>query len=184
MKIDINNLNCEGCSALKYLDINRIIKCEELREKEFDSICDIRLFLLGESIPAKRFVYDRASDYSKNGLRFNLRNELVKNGTDEDLFVYLRKHGIMIVDCALCPLHKFNENKKERKLSAKICFERHTHIYLDLYPQVPIITFFPKGCGFNAVEMPNILKGRIKSSFQFCRLDGLKDKTEAILTKE
>jgi len=176
----IDNLNGDDCPASDFHNIERIKKTERLRKKEIKSIQRIKLFLLCESAPEKRFVYDLNSQYSKNGLRYLLRNELVDAGNDEKLFDYLRKQGVLIVDCALCSLHKLS-GKKDRRAAATICLERHTQAYLDLNPEAPIVAIFPSKCGFYKRKLPHI-QGRVKHEFRFTNLTGLKD-TICALTK-
>ena len=171
--IDVENLDCEGCPAEKQnlRDQEKIERNESLRLSEIESIGQIRLILLCESPPNKRFIYDRDSDYSTTGLRPSLRRELVGDGSDEHLFDYLRRKSIIVVDCALCPIHGL-ENKKDRRSAATVCLERHTHEYLDRYPDAPIITILPIKCGFRKRELPAIKK-RVREHFEFSDLDGL-----------
>ena len=119
MILNVNELSCEGCPALKLRKKGRIRHCESLREKQIDSMLGIGVFILCESIPQRRFVYDPKSDYANSGLRYNLRRELVDGMPDGKLFRYLRDNFVLIVDCALCPLHKL-KNKRERRVAATI----------------------------------------------------------------
>lgn len=184
MMIDFENLNCNDCPASRLLDIKRIKDCENLREVEIKSILKrkhIKLFLLCESLPAKGFVYDRSSDCSRGSLRYNLRNELVNRGTDKDLFDYLRKHGIIIIDCALCPLHKLINKRSE--ISSDNMSRASHQIFLDLNPKVPIVTIFPSRCGFLKRKMPRI-QDRVKYKFQFKNLKGLKNAINTLLVAQ
>lgn len=179
--IKIENLDCDGCPALNLRDGNsirrdkrqeKIKQWENLREKTVNCIAKIKLFLLCESLSTDRFVYDVTSDYT-NGLRHDLRNELVNGREDQNLFEYLKKHGTVIIDCALCPLFCLN-TKKDRRLAATLCLERHTHAYLDLNPKAPIITIFPSRCGFLKKKLPDVQK-RVKRGYLFTKLKGLKN---------
>jgi len=172
--VDLTSLNCENCPALYLRDkqLPKIARCEALRDKEFRSLKEIKLYLLGESIPANRFFYNRDSDYSTDGLRFWLRKELVGDGTEEELFDYLREKGILLVDCAICPLHTLKEIG-DKILAATLCLQRNTLGYLSLNPQAPIITIFPSGRGFAKDSLPEVNK-RVVCHFQFTKLAGLK----------
>jgi len=176
MIIDTDNLFCEGCPALGLRDKKWIKHCESLREKQIDSTFLVGMFLLCESIPKKRFVYDLKTDYNNDGLRYNLRRELVNGENDIDLLQYLRDNFVLIIDCAFCPLYKL-ESKKDRRLAATLCLERHNHKYLDLNPSAPIITIFPKKVGFLKRKLPD-LATRVKHSFRFNDVRGLKKEIE------
>jgi hypothetical protein len=172
MIIDINKLNCSKCPADHLFDEERIIKNEKLRELILNNIEKINIYLLGESTPANRFVYDLTSNYKSSGLRYNLRNELVDGGSDVDLMHYLQEKNVLITDCALCPLHKL-ENKADQRTAATLCLKRHTFKYLDQYPNAPIITFFPSNRGYKKSELPEY-DSRIIAEFNFNSLHGLK----------
>lgn len=180
--IKFENLNCNGCPAYNLRGGNsikyrkRLVKVkqwEDLREKAINSSPKIKLFLLCESLSVDRFVYDISSNYSQNGLRYHLRNELVNGRKDIDLLNYLKKHRTVIIDCALCPLFVLNSNK-DRRLAATICLERHTHVYLDQNPKAPIITIFPSRCGFLKKKLLNVQK-RVRKEYLFTKLESLKD---------
>ena len=183
MILNIEKFNCTSCPAL-YLKDSRIDKLkiwEKMRENAISSINQINIFLLGESIPNKRFFYDKQSDYSKDGLRFLLRQELINDDSDEKLFGYMRTNGIVLTDCAVCPLHKLNENN-DKILAATFCLSRNTKLYLSLNPNAPIITIFPYKRGFDKNSLPDIGK-RIVANFQFTNLNGLKKTIEKLLNK-
>jgi len=146
-------------------------ECEKLREEEAKKIVEkhgrIRLYILAESIPRSRFVYDRNSDYRKGGLlRKQLCAELVGGCPDDPescedcsnfnrLLEYLRNEGVLIVDCALCPLHeikKDNANKSMRHAATK-CLRNNTVFWLKKY-NAPIITIFPSKRGFLKRDLP------------------------------
>jgi hypothetical protein len=179
---DLASLEFSSCPAKTWRDrqLAKIRRWESIREKIAKSLVTINLFLLGESIPFGRFLYDRDSDYSENGLRFHLRNELIGNNNDDALCDYLKRNGILFVDCALCPLHKL-KSKKQRRDAATLCLKRNTIHYLKLNHRAPIITIFPSQCGFVPESLPQIER-RVEDRFQFKKLSGLKDTIERLLT--
>lgn len=174
LKIIENGLNCAGCPARHLRDIERIKHVEKLRLDALDGMNGSpNLILLGESPPQDRFIYDSDTEYSSNGLRFHLRQELVPGGNDRDLFEWMDDNGIWVVDAALCPLHRL-ETKKERRHAATICLKQHTVSYLSDFHNVPIFSIFPENCGFLKRELPALAK-RISNRFSFSNLKGLKD---------
>src|SRR5258706_4838593 len=136
MIVDLKNLNCEDCPALYLRDkqLAKINRWETIREEVTLSIEKINLYLLGESIPANRFFYDKSTDYSMDGLRYFMRLELADGGSDDQLFAYLKDNGILLVDCALCPLHRLKE-QNDKILGATFCLQRNTMGYLRLNPK-------------------------------------------------
>jgi len=168
----IDKLNCTDCPAHNLKDRQCILQRESLRDGIAKLLPKINLYLLCESLPRNRFFYDETSNYLNGGLRYNLRRELVGSGSDRDLFRYLSKQGIILVDCALCPLFKL-ENKTERRYAATLCLQNNTFPYLDLNPGAPIITIFPAHCGFLQRPLESI-KERIIGNFRFSKLRGLK----------
>lgn len=174
----IRTLDCHACPAHKLRDEKRIRRLERQREAVIRFLGQINLFLLCESPPSSRFIYDKDSDYPRGGLRPNLRMELVGNGTDADVFEYLRERGTLIADCGLCPLHKL-KNKTKRRAAATVCLKRHTHAYLERYLTAPIITVFPNKCGFLKRKLPRIQE-RVISKYGFGNLEGLKAAIDAL----
>lgn len=179
--------------------------CENLRRNECNQILkmhgQIKLYILTESIPYSRFVYDPQSNYrfGKNvrvGLRTRLCEELLNakcppniNHCNQcqyfnQLLDYLRNKGILIVDCALCPLHKKDHRRltyKDRRIAATLCLNNNIIQYLNISPNAPIITIFPSKCGFYKTKKPYVRK-RVKGEFNFSNLRGLKDTIERILS--
>jgi hypothetical protein len=182
MIIDLKNLKCENCPALhlRAEQLPKITRWETLREQIALSIKKIDLYLLGESIPANRFFYDKDSGYMSNGLRFFLRKELVDGGSEDLLFEYLRQKAILLVDCAICPLYRLKE-QGDKVLAATFCLQKNTMSYLNLNPKAPIITIFPFGRGFTPESMPELSK-RVINHFKFPtearHLSGLKKEIE------
>lgn len=167
-------LKCDNCPALKFKTIPQLRKIqnwEQIRDNEIDKIEKVNLYLLCESIPYNRFIYYLNTTYDNSGLRYYLKQELIKTGTDEDLILFLRNNGILIVDCALCPLHRLS-NTSDRSKAATLCLTNNTKEKLLLNPEAPIITIFPKDKGFNADALKDI-NSRIIAEFQFSKLSGL-----------
>ena len=167
--------------------------CEDLRQRECNEILRrhgrIRLYILTESIPRTRFVYDEQSNYcihsARQGLRTRLCEELINAECPSDicncsqcpnlnkLLNYLRDKGILIVDCALCPLHSLS-NRTNRRHAATQCLNNNTMAYLNVTQNAPIITIFPRNCGFLRSQQPNV-QSRVVRRFNFSYLRGLMD---------
>jgi len=195
--IDLKKIRCDNCPArhlkrktcygpqenLNWLDWVKY--CENLREKEAKRIIKnhgtIRLYILTESIPCHRFIYDLNSSYPNCTLRYHLCEELlnIRGDCKRQLIDYLKQKGILIVDCALCPLHKL-QKKSERRLAATICLNNNTGAYLNINPNAPIIAIFPRNCGFLKTRKPHIAK-RIVKQFGFKNVRNLKDVIKRIL---
>lgn len=181
MKLKVK-LNCNSCPARPLrtdIQLAKIERWESMRESQVKKLHLINLYLLGESIPANKFIYDPNSKYLNSGIRHLMKIELGID-SDEEFFDFLNKNGILIADCAFCPLHKL-ESEQSRIDAATICLSRHTKGILNINPEAPIITFFPKGKGFDKPQLPEI-QDRIVGSFQFSRLSGLKDLINNIIT--
>ena len=180
MIIDVAKLCCKDCPAfcLKNEQSQNISRWEKLREEAKNSLLKkkVNLYLLCESLPADNFFYDKSSH---NELRSCLCKELVGNGSDDDLFQYLSQKGVLLVDCALCPLFRLG-NKPKRRYAATLCLQRNTLPYLNLNPSAPIITVFPAHCGFLRRSIGSI-RERVTGDFQFSKLCGLKKSINAYI---
>ena len=149
-----------------------------------------------ESIPHGRFVYDPQSNYYRNrGLRIQLCRELINANCPSNinhcnqcphfnqLLDYLRNEGILIVDCALCPLHKL-QRYRDRRVAATLCLNNNTGVYLNVTPNVtpnaPIVTIFPSNCGFHKSRKPHV-RNRVRKEFGFSNVEGLKDTIKQLL---
>lgn len=177
MLIDLSDLNCDGCPARHLLDTTRIKQVEDMRHRALQRLPrgTADLILLCESPPAQGFIYDRSSSSS---LRGNLRSELAGNGGDDALFDFMDDHGIWVVDCALCPLHRLNMYS-HRRHAATICLQRHIAAYLNAMPHAEVKAIFPKNCGFLKKQLPSIAK-RITKYFRFSDLKGLKENVDQL----
>lgn len=172
-QIDVNAVNCGNCRgncpALNLKNMGGygtlgafpqgtswnvwVDYCENLRRDECNQILNmhgqIRLYILTESIPYRRFIYDPQSNYAGGnvppGLRTNLCRELLNvtcpnvNHCNQcqyfnQLLDHLRRKGLLIVDCALCPLHLMRRNFRNRKRAATICLNNNTIAYLNVTP--------------------------------------------------
>jgi len=212
------NPNCQNCEAEKYGLKNSkecgpqknmtwkewVDHCEKLREEEAQRIAErhgrIKLYILAESIPQKRFVYDRDSDYRKGddrkrGLRKNLCEELlgrclehVKSCREcrnfDELMEYLRSRGILIVDCALCPLYRISQTKIRVKAAVN-CLKNNNIHYLEISRDAPVIAILPRNVKSSLIKnlkgsLPET-GGRIVRDFQFKCLQGLKSTIERFL---
>ena len=175
---------------------NWVNYCENLRRDECNRILQrygqIKLYILTESIPYSRFIYDRQSNYCANvGLRTRLCRELINANCPPNinhcsqcpnlnkLLNYLRDKGILIVDCALCPLYRLNKFSARRH-AATICLNNNTIAYLNVTPNAPIITIFPLNCGFLKTKKPHV-QSRVVKEFRFGNLTGLRKAIEQSL---
>lgn len=142
----------------------------------------VRLILLGESMPADRYFYDLNTEYGNRGLRYTLKKEFDILEIDDGLFLEsFCKKGIVIFDCALCPLHCLDNNAQKRQ-AATHCFLYYNIEYLNRYPDAPIATIFPKNRGFLKSEIPKEILSRIKDRFRFSDQTGLRELYEAMKT--
>lgn len=166
--IDLERLNCVGCPARGLLDIDGARKAESLRACELGRMGgEPGVILLGESAPAKRFVYDLNSDYSRGGVRFNLRQQLLPGGGPEEaLLEVLRRRRIWIVDGALCPLHLLPDYRNRRGAVTQ-CLREHTkRPHIDAFRNARLLTFFPEHCGFLKRGLPS-LQERVEKALPF-----------------
>jgi hypothetical protein len=171
----INELKCDGCPALSLRDQEgrhlKIKKWEKLRAKAIEEIGKIKLYLLCESIPADRFFYDLDTDYTTDGLRLMMMDELDLE-TDAEVLRYFRKRGIVLADCAFCPLHELG-SKPDKQKAASQCLRNHNLGILEINPAAPIITIFPASKGYLKPIFPEI-ESRKVAEFSLNKLSGLK----------
>ena len=176
----INELKCDGCPAF-YLrtkdQLRKIKQWEKLRENAIEAIGMIRLYILCESIPANRFFYDLDTVYENKGLRFNIKEELELK-SDKDVLRYFDRKGIVLIDCALCPLHRLT-SQLTKQTAASICLKNNNYNFLLKNPEAPIVTIFPKNRGYSPIEFP-LLEARKKAEFPFTDLTGLRQVIEEL----
>lgn len=174
----MNELKCDGCPALDLRtkdQLRKIKQWEKLREKAINAIDQIRFYILCESLPANRFFYDLDTVYANKGLRFNIKEELELD-SDENVLQYFKRNGIVVADCALCPLFQL-ESKAERRHAASQCLRNNTNHVLNINLEAPIITIFPSHSGYLKNEFPEIERKKV-DEFSFNDLSGLKQVIE------
>jgi len=174
-----NELECEGCPALSLRNqegqLLKIKKWEKIRAKAIEEVGEINLYLLCESIPANRFFYDLDTDYEKKGLRFNIKEELGLP-SDQAVLNYFHRRGIVLADCALCPLFLLDSNADKRH-AASHCLKNNTGSILNINPEAFIITIFPAHRGYLKNEFSDIERRKI-GEFSYNDLTGLKPTLE------
>jgi hypothetical protein len=171
-----SDLKCDRCPALSLRNKNSqrswIEECETFKSKAIEEISVIKLYILCESFPANRYFYNPESIYKTKGLRFEIKKELAID-TDDEFFKYFKENGIVLTDCALCPLHDDQLTNTERRHAASICLQNNTLSILEINPNTPIITIFPSHRGYLKRRFPK-LELRKKAKFNFEHLFGLK----------
>ncbi|MBP7678786.1 MAG: hypothetical protein KA096_00010 [Bacteroidales bacterium] len=169
-------LKCSRCPAFYLLTEPRKIQIENWeyrRDKYIDRINKVKLILLGESMPAGRYFYDLSSDYDIGGLRFTLKQEFNKSELPDGLFLEsLVRKGIILFDCALCPLHKMSNNTLRRE-AATYCFLTINIEHMLSYPKITYVTIFPSHLGFKRNEIPVEILIREKCRYSFSDQAGL-----------
>ena len=183
---------CVKCPASFLLDDPRkdlIDRWERKRESFLARTKQVKLILLGESMPAGRYFYDIEADYEKGGLRYTLKQELSNPEIDDGMFLMsLARKGVVLFDCALCPLHKINHktmpninHNAVRREAATYCFLTINKALVEIYPNVPIVTIFPKNLGFLKTKIPNQITQRLVGHFSFSDQTGLASLFEKIM---
>jgi hypothetical protein len=137
---------------------------------ELAHINQIKVILLGESFPVNRYFYDVDSNYDRGGLMYNLKREYGLR-TNVDMIEKFRELGVIVYDCAFCPLHLL-DNKTDQRHAATHCLKSYKLDYLNKNT-CPIITFFPSKRGFLKREVPELIK-RIWVEYLFNNLHGIK----------
>ena len=174
---------CLKCPAFHLLSEERkqkVDKWEYKRDKYIERMKSIKLILLGESMPANRYFYDINTDYENRGLRYSMKKEFNKLEISDSLFLEsMVRKGIVLFDCALCPIYLIDNNTLRRK-AATHCFMSINHVYLRKYPEVPIVTIFPAKMGFLKTEIPVEIISRVKGEFSFSDQTGLNQLYENI----
>jgi hypothetical protein len=179
----LDNNKCKDCPARRLRideQIKKINHWHGIFLSEVEKVNPIKIILLGESFPKDKYIYDLKTNYDTSGLRYNLRVEFGQQ-SDNDLMLLFRELGIIVYDCAFCPLHRLNDDV-EKILAATQCLMSYK---IDLLNNTdcPIITFFPKGRGYIETEVPSVTS-RIVARFQFSKLQGLKTTVQKCLRNE
>jgi hypothetical protein len=172
----ILQLNCLGCPALSLRtesQLKMINHWHQLQTEQLHAIQHPAIIILCESMPANRYIYDLQTSYKSRGLRYDLKKELYSTAiSDEEFIDKLCKDKILIVDCGYCPLHNLDNNTQKRH-AATICLQRHNLAVFQQFPDVPVVTIFPKKRGFLKRELPD-LSNLIVARYDFGNLTGLK----------
>jgi len=178
---------CHKCPAYHLLTDERkeqIERWEYKRQQTIDRIKKIRLILIGESMPANRYFYDPESDYENGGMRYNIKEEFGQLELSDSLFMEsLRRKGVVLYDCALCPLHKLDNNVDKRQ-AATYCFLAYNKNFVEENSDIPIATIFPSRRGWLKNEIPESIKSRVVKEFSFSNIKGLKDLYLSVKAKE
>jgi hypothetical protein len=176
-------VKCQKCPAYHLLTDERkslIERWENRRDRYLSITKEIRLILLGESMPAPRYFYDLETKYEGKGLRYTLKKEFGNLELDDSHFLMsMARKGIVLFDCALCPLHQLDDNVSKRR-SATDCFLTITHQDIAKYPNVPIVTVFPEKRGWLKREIPYEIIRRVVGKFSFTDQTGLSKLFERI----
>ncbi|MCO5256309.1 MAG: hypothetical protein M9926_06060 [Lentimicrobium sp.] len=178
---------CQKCPAYHLLDEQRkriIEKWEYKREKYVSRMKQVRLILLGESMPANRYFYDLETEYKDGGLRYTLKKEFGRLDIDDSLFLQsLTRKGIALFDCALCPIYLLEDNVAKRA-AATHCLLTINQTHTLKYPEVPIATIFPSRRGFLKTEIPPKLLNRVVGEFSFSDQTGLSELYENVKQRQ
>jgi len=166
---------CNSCPAFHQRSPEQIERIEywyALFLGELRQIKPVKVILLGESYPATRYFYDLDSNYENRGLMYNLKQEFGIS-TNKKMIIKFRELGVVVYDCAFCPLHLL-ENKTDQRHAATHCLKSYK---LEFFKEntAPIITFFQSKRGFLKSDLPEIEKDRIAGAFNFNSLHGIKN---------
>jgi hypothetical protein len=170
---------CQNCPAIKWRTPEQIKKIKswyDLFQSELTHIYPIKVILLGESFPANRYFYDIDSNYERSGLMFNLRTEYGLQ-TNTEMILKFRELGVVVYDCAYCPLHLL-DCKTDQRHAATVCLKSYKRHFLH-QNTCPIITFFPSKRGFLRREVPEVAL-RVVADYNFSRLTGIRETIDHI----
>jgi len=106
-------------------------------------------------------------------------SKTIQGGQYVRFFQSMVRKGIVLFDCALCPLYKL-ENITLRRKAATHCFLSINRFQLDEYPGIPIATIFPANLGYLKSEIPNDILKRVKGEFSFSDQTGLSQLYESL----
>lgn len=176
---------CQKCPAFHLLSEERkekIDKWENKRDHYLSRMKIIRLILLGESLPANKYFYDIQTDYENRGLRYTLKKEFKKLEISDSLFLEsMVRKGIILFDCALCPLYLLSNSALRRK-AATYCLLSINYKLLNEHPNIPISTIFPANLGVLKKEIPLTITSSLIGEFSFSDQTGLSQLYEKIKT--
>jgi len=181
--ITFQDSKCQECPAFELRTPEQVKKIQSWHNMfltEVGLVKPIKLILLGESFPANRYFYDVDSNYEHSGLMYNLKQEFgIKSNSR--MIEKLRELGVIVYDCAYCPLCNigertatgfFHRNNKLIRQAATYCLNQYKKEFL-LNHDCPIITFFPVNGGFLLRQFPEI-RDMIDVKFSFNKLHGIK----------
>lgn len=168
------NIKCQTCPAINLRTPEQVKKISYWYGLFLDEINNQqhkKVILLGESFPANRYFYDLDSNYDSGGLMYNLKQEFGLQ-TNEKMISRLRELGVVVYDCAFCPLHLLG-SKSDQRHAATHCLKSYK---LDFLKEntLPIITFFPSKRGFLKTHLPEVAS-RIVAEFKFNSLQGVRN---------
>lgn len=175
---------CQQCPAYHLLTVERkkqIEIWEGRRDRYISRMIEVKLVLLGESMPANRYFYDINTDYEGGGLRYSLKKEFGNlNLSDSQFLESFRRKGIVLFDCALCPLHALQTKALSeanvnclRRNAATHCFLTITKKEIEKYSDIPIVTVFPSNLGLLKKNIPIEIISRFKGECTFSNQSGL-----------
>ena len=108
-------------------------------------------------------------------MRYTLKKEFGKIEISDSLFLEsMARKGIVLYDCALCPLYLIENNVLRRK-AATHCFMAINRFNLDEHPGIPVATLFPVGQGYIKKEIPAEILSRVKGEFSDADQSGLSE---------
>jgi hypothetical protein len=86
----------------------------------------------------------------------------------------MTRKGIVLFDCALCPLHQLYDNVTKRH-AATYCFLTITNQSIKEFSNIPIATVFPSKRGWLKTEIPYEIRNQVSGEFSFSDQSGLSD---------
>ena len=167
---------CQKCPAFHLLSEERKDKVEMWeykRDKYIARMKSVKLILLVECMEADRYFYDINTIYEYDGVRYTLKKEFGKLEISDSLFLEsMARKGVVLYECALCPLYLIENNVLRRK-AATHCFLTINRFNLDEHPGITVATLFPVGLGYNKKEIPAEIISRVKGEFNDADQTGL-----------
>jgi hypothetical protein len=168
----LTDLNCKGCKGLiikpDFYD-QKIYFWRTLQMEAVSNIKNIRLYILLPFLSPDRFFYDTETDaWHRN----DLKNILLKGSSDKEFISYLNDHGIVIVECCFCPLHRFFLHGIPFSIMSNVittCFRKHNLHLVKINKVAPIITLFEEPGSFSDEGIAGI-NSRIIKNFELYKL--------------